>query len=77
MIMAEISSTVSLSALATLPVGEEDSLKFSFEAVSGVGELSGNGPSSESFPIGPITPVASEGGISSLILAWPVPYYKC
>lgn len=50
-VVAEILSAVFYSALPTLPVGGDDSLKFSFEATSGVGEVSGDGRSSESTPL--------------------------
>lgn len=66
-IMVEIPSTVSLPTPTTLPVGREDSLKFSFEVTSGVWKASGDAFPLESTPMGPIAPVTSEGGVSSRI----------
>lgn len=64
MIVAKIPSTISLPTPATLPVGGEDSLKFSFEATSGTGEASSNGSPSKATPVGPVAPVTSTGGAS-------------
>lgn len=50
-VVAKIPAAVLPSTPATLPVKGEDSLKFSFEAASDVGEGSGDGPSLESMPI--------------------------
>lgn len=66
-IAAEIPSTVPLPAPATLLVGKEDSLKFSFEVKSSIGEASSDGPSLESTSIGPITPMINDGGTSPQI----------
>lgn len=65
-IMAKIPSTASLPALVTLPNSREDSLKFSFEATSGVEEASGDGFPSESTPVGPIAPVITNSAGTSL-----------
>lgn len=72
-VMAKIPFTVSLPALATLPVDGKDLLKFSFKAASGVREASGDGPS-ESTPISLVAPAINEGGASPWILVRLAPY---
>lgn len=63
--MAAIPPTIPSPALATLSVGGEDSLKFSFEVASGIGEASVDDSPLESTLVSFVPLVATNGGSAS------------